>query len=215
MAGSFLDSTTDQRQRVVIAWEENSSEVVEFDAVITENHLSASEITDHPVESGVDFTDHIRSVQDELRITGVVTDTPVIRDASISAGAPNTGGDSKDRAASAYRWLLDVKDRAKLVTITTKLRDYRNMALVSMAVTRDAGSSRILNADLSFREIFIAITEKVDAPIPTAAAAPARNKKRPQGKKAKRSETQANQDKAKTTQQSVLVSGAKSLGLIE
>lgn len=195
MAGTFVDRTNNQRQRVIVSWEENASEVIEFDAVVIENHRGSAEVTDHPVENGVDFTDHIRRLQDELIISGVVTDTPVVVDAANNATAPNTGGDPKERAVGAYRFLQQTKDQAKLVQIMTKLREYRNMAITVLNVTRDAETSRIIQADISFREIIIAVTEQVEAPIPSpVTAAPARNQKRPQGKRTKQEETEANKE---------------------
>ena len=59
---------------------------VEFDASITEVHTSANEITQYPVEKGVDRTDHVRRVPDRLTITGIVTDHPIIAGGALLAG---------------------------------------------------------------------------------------------------------------------------------
>ena len=112
---TFVDRINNQRRRVIVSWEDNPSQVVEFDAVTREGHSNPAGTTDHPVEGGVDFTDHYRRLQDELTISGVVTDTPIVVDASTNAGAPNTGGDTKERAISAYNFLLQTRDSYNFV----------------------------------------------------------------------------------------------------
>jgi len=192
------DQTTDKKQRVTLTWESDANQVITFDAAITENHSSNTEVTDHPVESGVDITDHLKRLPDELSLVGVVTDDPLVVDRSVNATPANTGGDSNQRAVSAYAFLRLSKDRGKLVRVFTRLRDYRNMAITSLNVTRDAGSSRSISAEIELREILIAVTEQVEAPTPAVTAAPARRRKRKQGKQNAKAETDANKGKARS-----------------
>ncbi len=191
------DRVTDQRQRVIISWKDDETQEIEFDAVLTESHRSAAEITDHPVENGVDLTDHIRRTAEELRLTGVVTDDPLVKDRSTEATAASTGGDPGQRAGSAYNFLIQTKDQTKLVNVVTKLRNYRNMVIQTLNVTRDAQTSRILQAEIGLREILIAVTEQVTAPEPAITAAPKRQRVRKRGKRTKKAEGEANKTKAR------------------
>ena len=192
------DRTTDQKQRVTITWESDANQVVTFDATMSESHESTTEITDHPVEDGADITDHLKRMPDEFSLTGIVTDDPLVVERSTNATAANTGGDPNQRAVSAYVFLRTAKDQGRLVRVFTKLRDYRNMAIASLTVDRDKGNSRILEADITLREIVIAVTEQVEAPTPAKTAAPARRRKRKQGKKTKKGETDANKKKSQS-----------------
>lgn len=50
---------------------------VEFDCTGTEDHTQAAEVTEHPVEEGVDIADHVRPRLMQLSLTGTITNTPV------------------------------------------------------------------------------------------------------------------------------------------
>ena len=86
------------------------------------------------------------------------------------------------------------------------------MAIESIDVTRDVGTSRIVQANLQLREILVAVTEQVDAPTPSITrAAPARNKKVNQGKKNKDKASEASKVKGRDT--SLALKGLKGLGV--
>lgn len=191
------DRVTGEKQRVTFTWEDDPNQVITFDATPNENHSSNAEPTDHPIEAGSDASDHIRKLPDELGLLGVVTDTPLQKSGNPIEPA-STGGDVNQRAISAYDFLYLTQDRGKLVRIFTKLRDYRNMSITALNITRDKDTSRIINGKIQLREIKIAVTEQVEAPTPAASAAPSRRRKRKQGKKSKQKETEANKGKSKT-----------------
>jgi hypothetical protein len=48
-----------------------------IDVSIREEHNSSAEITRHPVEDGVEITDHVRLGPDRLQIEGIVTNQPL------------------------------------------------------------------------------------------------------------------------------------------
>src|SRR5688572_10408374 len=52
------------------------TEVVQFDVTLSESHESVSVITDFPVESGADVSDHIRTLPKALAVEVFVTNTP-------------------------------------------------------------------------------------------------------------------------------------------
>ena len=204
----MADDVTNQKRKVFLSWEDDIGQSIEFDATMTEGHVGNSEVTDHPVESGVDFTDHIRRMPSEVTLTAIVTDDPLVVNRSTDAEAANTGGDPNRRARSAYDWLVETKDSNRLLRIFTTLRNYRNMVITSLSVTRDAEGSNIIRADIALREILIAVTEQVEAPEPRA---PTRRRKRKQGKKTKTKESEANKAKARDT--SKLIGLAEKAGI--
>lgn len=53
--------------------------LIELDAIVSEGHELPSEATEHPVEEGVDITDHVRRKLVTLEIQGVVTSTPIVK----------------------------------------------------------------------------------------------------------------------------------------
>lgn len=66
-------------RRVQILWEEESGQSfhLTLDASVSEQHQLDSEVTDHPVESGVNFADNIRPLPDMLTLNGVISNTPI------------------------------------------------------------------------------------------------------------------------------------------
>lgn len=188
-----------QKKRVVLTRVEDASQFIQFDATVSESHTSTATVTDHPVEDGVDLTDHIRRSHDELRITGVVSDLPLpaVEGQFDNPQPANTGGSASpgERATSAYQWLRETKDQGKLLLITTTLRDYKNMVITSIGVTRDSKSSRVVNAEIQLREVLIASTEQGPAPVP---AEPKKAPKKDSGRKPNDAETGANKEDGST-----------------
>jgi hypothetical protein len=56
----------------------NTYGALEFDTVMGENHSASASPTTHPVENGVDITDHIRVELDRVSFEGVITNTPLV-----------------------------------------------------------------------------------------------------------------------------------------
>ena len=180
---AILDRITGGRQKVSITIQENPTQILEFDATLSENHIGNAQTTDHPVESGADLTDHIRSTPEELSLVGVVSDTPLILLSSLRAEPSIPGGDPQNRSQDAYGFIKGIKDAGQLVQVTTTLRDYANMAVTGLSVPRDKDKSKIVEMSISLREIQIATTEQVEAPAPEKSS---RKKKTKQGKKTKK-----------------------------
>lgn len=144
--------------------EDRTKILFQFDASLTEAFTKTAEVTDHPVESGADISDHIRRLPEEVEIHGWVSDNPILALASLRSGpSPRT------LAKDAYDELRRIMDEGQLVRIVTELRDFDNMALTSIGVTRDKDSGTILDATIRLREVIIATTETVEPPEPVAA----------------------------------------------
>jgi len=156
--------------------------VVQFDASVSETHTRECEICDHPVEEGATISDHIWRTPERLEVNGIVTNHPLVFLASVQAVSPLTDDMSPvtDRAEVAYFKLAELMDTGQLVSVVTSLREYQNMAIVSMSVTRDVQTGNVLNCSLSLREIIIAQTETVAAPEPEKTV---QKRKKDKGKK--------------------------------
>lgn len=179
---ALQETLTGVKQRVAIAIQDDPTQFLEFDAALSETHTGNANVSDHPVENGVDMTDHIQRTPEELQIVGIVSDTPLLALASLRAEPSIVGGDPQNRSQDAYGFLKGIKDAAQLVQVTTTLRDYASLAITGMSVVRDKDKSKIVELSLVLREIIIATTEQVEAPEP---AKKPRKKRTNQGKKAK------------------------------
>lgn len=58
--------------------DEASSRILTFDAIINELHETVSEVTDHPVEVGVNVADHVRPLPDRVSLLAYVTNQPIL-----------------------------------------------------------------------------------------------------------------------------------------
>lgn len=132
---------------------------VEFDVAESETHRASARVTDHPVETGAQITDHVVAEPDALDLVARVTNTPVVGENDLAALSPF-------RAEEAYRRLIELKNLGDVVTVVTSLREYENMILTSVAVTRNAQTGGVLALSLSLRQIRTATSEVVDLPTP-------------------------------------------------
>jgi hypothetical protein len=155
------------KQRVGMVPKDFPSEILEFDASIAETHTGNAEVTDHPVEDGSQMTDHIRRTPEELQINGIVTDDPIVILRSVFGKPAVQGGDPRNRAQDAYFILKRWKDEGTLLTVNTTLRSYfDNMVITALSVARDSQSGRMLNANVTLREIVTATTKQSQPPTP-------------------------------------------------
>lgn len=157
---------------------------LEFEATISEQHSQSSIITDHPVESGADITDHIRSDPDRLRLDVAVSDFPLVflRAARATPSVTGYGGDPNARAKEAFDFLERVRSRAELVSIDTVLKTYPLMAIESLEVRRDKDTGGFLRAEIGLRAIRVSQTDRVDAPSTAEPSEPARKTPADKGK---------------------------------
>jgi hypothetical protein len=128
---------------------------VEIDATITEEHTSEAEITDHPVEVGADISDHKRVKPARVRLTGVISNTPLFFDAASGA---------RDRAVNAWQELKRLQASQELLTVATALEQYDDMAIESLSTTRDAPTGNALHFTMALRQIITAESQTVEAP---------------------------------------------------
>lgn len=171
------------------------SQLIEFDAMVTENHKGDVAITDHPVEDGVDISDHARPLPESVSVRVIVSDDPIIANRSENAQPSVPGGDPDTRSNDAYDFVKRFKDGVSPVGLATTLRDYSNMLISSMSVVKDAATGRVLDLNLTLREIQKANTRTTEVPEPVN---PSRKKETTQGKKQKREATPAVEEKTQS-----------------
>jgi len=159
--------------------------VVQFDASLSESHVSTISATSHAIEEGSEITDHIFKNPEQIEITGVVTNTPIVYLADFFADSPLTNANeiSKTRVDDAYNELLRVQKSGELVEVVTSLRNYSNMMLESVTVDRDVTLGNILRTSVTLREILKANSISIELPTPKDVVARKKTKKGKQSKK--------------------------------
>ena len=140
---------------------------IEFDVTTSETHTGSTTPTDHPVESGATVSDHAIDQPDELELSGMVSNTPVLALASERSRSV-LGGPSSARANDAYAEIVRTRKAKTLVSVETELKTYSNMLIVGESVTRDKDTRRILDITVRFREFRTATVESTAAPVPVS-----------------------------------------------
>lgn len=171
-----------------------------FDATMSEQHSYVADVTSHPVENGTDITDHIQIRPFELRLTGIVTNTPI--------QPQEFDFDQANRIQNLYADLTRLFEARSFLTVVTGLERYENMILKAIDVPREGPGKQAIIPSLSFIQI-----NTVDTAFVSIASIPRRAKgKTDLDKQAKALAEKAVADKAEGAKDEILdQTGADSL----
>lgn len=139
---------------------------IAFDATVSERHEGKMTITEHPVEKGANVADHAQREPDVIDINGIVSNHPILLNFVEDLQPIVPGGDPENRAQDAFDEFTRLKDTAALLSVATEIRDYTDMMIQSVSVTRDAPRRHILDMGLTLREFRRASVESIAAPEP-------------------------------------------------
>ena len=100
--------------------QDDSGRIVTFDVIESESYETTSQITDHPVEVGINITDHVRKLPDRVSIIGYVSNQPIIENPFTKRGvfetrkieAPQYSIPLEPTPGSLYRNLISAIDGA-------------------------------------------------------------------------------------------------------
>lgn len=125
-----------------------------FDAFLSIDHTSKLNITEHPIESGANVSDHAFLEPKELTMEIGMSDCMK----SIVSGQFKKGN---SRSVTAYRTLIELQAQKVPLQIYTRLGIYRNMLIETISAPDDYKTRYGLNVTVTFREVFIAKTQTV------------------------------------------------------
>lgn len=205
---AFLDSILGVSKVTDIG--ETGGDPIVLDASVREVHSVAGELSDHPVEVGIDIVDNYRVLPRVLQIEGLVTDTPLSTEfpgASLINSAIGVIEGDVAPSVNAWQEFQRFFDEAVVLTINTRLKRYTNMVLIALDVTRDANTANGLTFTASAREILFVDTEEGTAL--TLPVSPTGQKTKSAGKA-----TNTNANGAEASESSGLVKIGQGLGII-
>jgi len=123
-----------------------------FDAVFKTDMVKDRRITQHPVQTGANISDHSYQVPTKLMMEIGVSDI-------MDSYADNQWeGDS--RSVSAYQKLVDLQKLGQPLSVSTRLDDFENMVIVSISVKEDVKTRYALRAEITLQEIITATVVK-------------------------------------------------------
>jgi hypothetical protein len=145
--------------------EGNTKELLVFDASVTEGHSFSSEITEFPVEEGLNISDNARPKPFMLKLECYISDFPLPSEGrtQVSSGAINQRPKaSKKRSENAFATLVRLKDEGIPITVTTGLNTYDSLVIQSIDVPRDKTLRAGLRFSIVMKEVRIVKTETVN-----------------------------------------------------
>ncbi len=124
-----------------------------FDAFIREGHSGTVKVTEHPVQTGANISDHAYNLPDRLNVEIFVSD-------SMDEVLTGQFSDYETKSVSAYMVLRKLKEERQLVNINTRLFYYENMIIETLDSDDDYKMANGLKCLVSFRQVMIASVAK-------------------------------------------------------
>lgn len=124
-----------------------------FDAVIKEEHTSSLRMTEHPVQTGANITDHAFVLPARVVLEIGMSD---VMDSLVQGQFVN----DQTRSISAFQTLKRIQEARSLLNVTTHLHQYKNMLIEQIHTPHDYKTVTGLRCMVSLKEIFMAVVEK-------------------------------------------------------
>jgi hypothetical protein len=125
-----------------------------FDATFEETHEAELVVTDNPVETGVNVSDHAFMNPIRLTISAGVSDTPMVDHNEMHLNDP-FASDGSGRSQRGYELLLALQKKAEPFDVQTGLKLYHNMVCVSIRTMQDKDTAGVFIFTATLREIII------------------------------------------------------------
>ncbi len=132
-----------------------------FDAVLKAEHNNQRRITEHPVQTGANITDHSYQLAARLSLEIGVSDVMDCYDAEYDWNAIAFYNDgSPIRSINAFQGLLALQKSGEALSVTTRLFTYDNMIIENIIVPEDYKTLYSLRATIFFQQIIVAEASK-------------------------------------------------------
>lgn len=118
-----------------------------FDAIFSTDYLHSLSITDHPVQTGANISDHAYEEASVLTFEIGMSDVMT----SISSESFGEG----TRSITAYKKIRELQSQRVPITVVTKFGTYTNMMVETLAVPDDSTTMTALKATVVLKQIFV------------------------------------------------------------
>lgn len=130
-----------------------------FDAVFSVDTEHSLTVTQHPVQTGANISDH--AFVNPIRMTMQIG----VSDAMAYRVGADYGGDGGTKSVQAYRLLCKLQELRIPMQVVTRLNTYQNMLIESIDVSDDVSTLCALKATVNLVQVLVVNvgTEKVSA----------------------------------------------------
>lgn len=147
----------------------------QIEVTVNEQHNYRNEVTDYPVENGMNISDFIRQRPERMTIEGIISRTPLFINVGFETAITGSGF---NRTQNALETLLDIAgyrlpkqvgqtiivERAgtpKIVDIVSLLRIYVNMVCVTLTIPYNQANGDALRFTAEFKHIAMVMSKTV------------------------------------------------------
>lgn len=126
--------------------------------VVSEKHVDALEITEHPVETGAPVNDHAYKRASEVTMEcGFAGGGSILDFVDVAGIGLGIGLSPKE----VYQQLLGLQASRVPFDVVTGKRTYSNMLIRAIEVTTDRTSENVLSCVLTLREVLLTQTQSI------------------------------------------------------
>jgi hypothetical protein len=134
-----------------------------FDAVLKLSHAGEVRLTEFPVQTGANISDHAIKLPKTLVLEVGMSD-------SMDSFVAGSWSGHSSKSVNCYQTMIGLRDSRVLVNVSTRLMSYSNMVLISVTSDDTNATAHGLRATLHFREVFLATVTASSATISFNAA---------------------------------------------
>lgn len=125
------------------------------DCTVDIQHEFANSVTEHPVETGESFSDHVQRRNNRFTVNGVFSEIPL-------RGYQGDTLPVQERVAAAYEFLKRLRDERLKFTLVSKYESYPDCVVENLSIPTTAENSSSLFFTLSVVQIRTAKTTLVN-----------------------------------------------------
>jgi hypothetical protein len=123
-----------------------------FDAVLKLDHSNSRRITEHPIQTGANISDHSYQLPASLTIEVGMSD---VMD-NYRVGQWGTSETTPTKSIAAYEKILEWQKSGNPLTVSTRLATYENMVIEHVSAPDDVKTKHGLRCMVSFKQIITA-----------------------------------------------------------
>jgi hypothetical protein len=129
------------------------------DCTVSISHNFSNSVTEHPVETGVTFSDHVQVQSNKFTVSGIFGQY------GLNDYQADTLSRGLERIQQAYKFLRKLRDQKLTFTLVSKYETYYDCVIESLNIPVNADSSNSLYFDIAITQIRKATTESVNLTI--------------------------------------------------
>lgn len=126
------------------------------DCTVSISHNFSNSVTEHPVETGVSFSDHVQLQNNKFNVSGIFGQY------GLNDYQADTLTRGSERIQQAYKFLRRLRDERLTFTLVSKYETYPDCVVESLTIPVNADGSNSLYFDMSIVQIRKATTESVN-----------------------------------------------------